>query len=112
MRKSTVKFTLVICIAFFVMPLLVACMGKKQYTVNFDFRAGGEVYVATGEITVEHATSHTEGSVLTITVTPDPMFLIVSVKAGTTDLIGVNGVYMHTLTGDVTLRVRFMEIID
>jgi len=112
MRGFTTKLALVVCMVFLVIPALVlaGCSGDPEYfTVNFDFRAGGEVLVEIDGEAVTHATSHLAGSELAITVTPDEGFIIVSVKAGTIDLACESGVYTHTLDGNVTLRVRFAK---
>ena len=107
------KFALVVCAMLVVMPMFVltGCFNEPEYfTVNFDFRAGGDVQVAIGGTPVTHTSSHKEGSELTITVTPNLLFETLSVMAGTTALTGENDIYKHTLSGNVTLRARFLSV--
>ena len=107
-------FVLVVCMVLFAMPVLVACdvdtPDPNHFTVNFDFRAGGSVVVEIDGEEINHATTHIDGSILTITLTPDEGYQVLSVKAGTTDLIFEGVAYEHTLSDNVTLRVRFAPI--
>jgi len=104
---------LVTCLILLIMPVFVlaGCFNEEPvyYTVNFDFRAGGTVMVEIDGEEIEHAAAHLEGSVFTITVIPDVGYEILSVRAGTVDLPGEDGIYTHTLDGNVTFRVRFTE---
>jgi len=110
--KVIKKFALVVCIVLLAMPILVACTEKTKYfTVNFDFRDGGSVVVEIDEKPIAHATSHAEGSVITIVITPDAEYKVLSVMVGTVDLLGENGFFTLILEDNVTLRVRFTPLI-
>jgi hypothetical protein len=95
--------------------VLTGCFDNEEepvtFTVNFDFRpsTGGTVQVFIGEEEVTHATRHLEGSILTITVTPNEGYQIESVKAGTTAILQEGIAWQHTLDDNVTIRVRFAE---
>lgn len=113
MKKSLKDLVIVLCMLFLVVPVLAACSSpaniSTKHKVGFDFGQGGTVVVLCGTTGAVHEGVYATGSVLFLIVTPSETHDIMSVKAGNSDLAGINNVYIHALTADVILKVDFKE---
>lgn len=84
----------------------------NNFTVAWNDGTGYTVSVVDGDTPIINGGSVEDGTEVTITITPDANYELISITDGTNALVAEAGVYNYTVSANVTFVITVTEIIE